>query len=118
MLSPEEIAQANIEAYNAHDVEALMATFSPSATFGQLGGRILLDGRGPMQGYYTQLFQAQPTLRCEVRQRTVIGQFVVELQEISGEGQPGMQAMMISEVREGKILKVWYSPLAGGAPAH
>lgn len=118
MHTPEEVAQANIEAYNAHDVEALMATFSPSATFGQLGGRVLLDGRGPLRGYYTQLFQARPTLRCEVKQRSVMGPFVVELQEISSDDQPGIQAMLISEVRDGKIVKVWYSPLGGGAPAH
>jgi hypothetical protein len=118
MQTPEEVAQANIDAYNAHDVNALIATFTPSATFGQLGGRILLDGRGPMQGYYSQLFEARPTVRCEVKQRTVMGPFVVELQEISGDDQPGMQAMLISEVREGQIVKVWYSPLAGGPPAH
>jgi hypothetical protein len=118
MQTPEEVAQANIDAYNAHDVEALIATFSPSATFGQLGGRILLDGRGSMQRYYTQLFHARPTLHCAVKQRTVMGPFVVELQEISGDDQPGMQAMMISEVRDGRIVKVWYSPLVGGPPSH
>jgi hypothetical protein len=118
MQTPEQVAQANIDAYNAHDVAALIATFTPSATFGQLGGRILLDGRGSMQGYYTQLFAARPTVRCEVKQRTVMGPFVVELQEISGDDQPGMQAMLISEVCEEKIVKVWYSPLAGGPPAH
>ena len=118
MQTPEEVAQANVAAYNAHDVEALIETYSPAATFGQLGGRILLDGRGPMQGYYTQLFEARPTVRCEVKQRTVMGPFVVELQEISGDDQPGMQAMLLSEVRDGQIVKVWYSPLSGGHPAH
>ncbi len=118
MQTPEETVQANIDAYNAHDVDALMATFSPAATFGQLGGRILLDGRAPMQGFYTQLFAARPTVRCQVKQRTVMGPFVVEMHEISGDDQPDMQAMFISEVREGQIVKVWYSPLSGAPPAH
>ena len=114
--SPETVVQRSINAYNAHDVEAYIATFTPAATFGQLGGRILLDSRDAMKGFYQQMFAARPTVRCDIRQRSVMGPFVIDLQEISGEGQPGMQAMVLSEVREGRISKVWYSPLAAGSP--
>ena len=119
--TPEAIVQANVDAYNAHDLDRYIATFTPSATFGQLGGRILLDSRDAMQGFYRQLFQDRPTVQCTVRSRTVIGPFVIDLQEISspelaGQGQPPMQAMVLSEVREGRIARIWYAPLSG--PAH
>ena len=109
--SPEAVLAANIAAYNAHDLEAYIATFAPAATFGQLGGRILLDSRDAMRGFYRQFFEARPTVRCEIKQRTVMGPFVVDLQEISDDTQPPMQAMVISEVTEGRISKVWYTPL-------
>ncbi len=125
MDSPEAVVQRNIDAYNAHDVAAYVATFTPAATFAQLGGRTLLDSREAMQGFYTQFFAARPTVQCTVKQRAVLGPFVVDLQQISDADQPGMQpleAMVISEVREGRITKVWYSPLSanphGGPPAH
>lgn len=111
MDRPEAVVQASIDAYNAHDLDAYVAAFAPAATFGQLGGRILLDSRDAMQGFYRELFEARPTVRCEVKQRAVMGSFVIDLQEISGEDQPGMQAMVISEVRDGRIRAVWYSPL-------
>jgi hypothetical protein len=41
MDTPESVVQASIDAYNAHDVNAYIALFTPAATFGQLGGRIL-----------------------------------------------------------------------------
>ncbi len=123
MDSPEAVVQANIDAYNAHDLDAYLATFTPAATFGSLGGRILLDSRDAMKGFYRQFFDARPTVHCEVKQRTVMGPFVIDLQSISSPdvaetGQPPMEAMVISEVRDGRITKVWYSPVSGGPPAH
>ena len=121
MPTPEEVVQRSIDAYNAHDLETYIAAFTPSATFGQLGGRTLLDSRDAMRGFYRQFFEARPTVRCAIKQRTVLGPFVIDLQEISdeavsGENQPPMQAMMISEValsgEESRIARVWYAPLS------
>ena len=118
MPTPEQVLTANIDAYNAHDLEAYLATFIPQATFGQLGGRTLLDSRDAMRGFYKQFFEARPSVRCAVKQRAVMGPFVIDLQEISdgaGGAQPPMQAMLISEVdpldEGGRIKRVWYSPL-------
>ena len=115
--SPETVLEASIAAYNAHDLDAYLATFAPAATFGQLGGRILLDSREAMRGFYQQFFEARPTARCEIKQRTVIGPFVIDLQQISGENQPPMQAMVISEVSGSRISKIWYTPLVDAPPA-
>ncbi len=34
------------------------------------------------------------------------------------EGSAADEAMVISEVREGQIAKVWYAPTAGNPPSH
>ena len=118
MDSPEAVLQTANAAYNAHDVDAYLATFTPAATFGQLGGRILLDSRQAMQGFYQEFFATRPTVSCEIRERSIMGSYVVELQEITGEGQAPMQAMVISEVQEGRIARVWYAPLGGSPHGH
>ncbi len=118
MDTPEAVLQASIEAYNAHDLDSYIACFTPAATFGHLGGRILLDSRDAMRGFYAQFFEARPTARCEIKQRIVMGSFVVDHQQISDETQPPLEAMVISEVQEGRISKVWYSPLITAAPGH
>lgn len=118
MDSPEAVLQTSLDAYNAHDLDAYIAAFTPAATFGQLGGRVLLDSRQAMQGFYREFFETRPTVRCEVRQRSVLGPYVVELQEISGQDQPPMQAMVISEVQDGRIAKVWYAPLSATPHGH
>lgn len=121
----ETMVQANIDAYNAHDLDAYLATFTPAATFGQLGGRVLLDGREAMRKFYRQFFDSRPRVQCAVKQRAVLGRFVVEVQEIyepvteqTVAGMPPMQAMVISEIAlsdpGGRIGKVWYAPLSVG----
>lgn len=120
--SAEATVQASIDAYNAHDADAYIAAFTPAATFGQLGGRVLLDSREAMRGFYQQFFTARPTVRCEIKQRTVMGAFVIDLHEISGDDQPPMQAMVIAEIaasdEHGRIGKVWYAPLAASPHGH
>ncbi len=125
MPTPEQVLTANLDAYNAHDLEAYLATFTPQATFGQLGGRTLLDSRDAMRGFYKQFFEARPSVRCAIRQRAVMGPFVIDLQEIADTAdakQPPMQAMLISEVDpadpEGRIKRVWYSPIQMHPDAH
>lgn len=125
VTAAETMVQANIDAYNAHDVEAYLATYTPTATFGQLGGRVLLDGREAMRGFYRQFFESRPRVQCAIEQRAVMGHFVVDRQRIfepaadgsagAGQAMPPMQAIVISEIAagdpEGRIGKVWYSPL-------
>ena len=113
MPTPEETVQATLDAYNAHDLEAYLALFAPEAAFGQLGGRTLLDGREAMRGFYTQMFAARPSIRCRSVERTAMGPYVVDQQEISGEGGPPMEAVMIHEIRDGLVRHIWYAPLTG-----
>ena len=123
MDTAEIVVQTSVDAYNAHDLDGYIACFTPAATFGQLGGRVLLDSRDAMRGFYGQFFAERPNVHCTVRSRSVMGPFVIDLQEVGSpeladEAQAPMQAMVISEVREGRIAKVWYAPLSGGSPAH
>ena len=121
METPEQVLEASLVAYNAHDLAAYIATFAPQATFGQLGGRTLLDGRDRMEAFFKDFFADQPSVRCEIAQRAIIGPFVVEHQvvsnpEASAQGRPPLETIVISEVRDGHIAKVWYAPVAGGPP--
>lgn len=113
--TPEETLQANVEAYNAHDLDAFLATYAPDARFCKLDGTVLLSDRNIMGAYYKQFFEQSPNVRCEIPQRAVMGPFVIDHQRIvldaSAETPRGMDAMVISEVRDGFIVRCTYSPL-------
>ncbi len=111
MSTPEAIVQQSIDAYNAHDLNAYLACYAPAATFGQLGGRILLDGRDALANFYSGFFATQTTVHCTILQRSAIGPFVIDHQQVQSEGKPPLQAMMVTEVRDNLIHSVWYAPL-------
>ena len=110
MPSPAQVVEATVTAYNAHDLDAYLALFTPEATFGQLGGRVLLDSRESMRGFYSQFFAARPSVRCESIERAAVGPFVLDRQVVSGEGQPALEAVLLHEVRGGLITCIWYAP--------
>jgi hypothetical protein len=106
MQTPDETAQAIIDAFDAHDVIALIATFSLAATWA--AGRAHPDGPTRFDaGLLHAAVRGAAHGALRSKRRTIMDPFVLELQEISGDDQPGMQAMLISEVCEGQIAKVW-----------
>ncbi len=110
MPSPLETVEATVAAYNAHDLDAYLALFTPEATFGQLGGRVLLDSREAMRGFYSQFFAARTSVQCESIERTAVGPFVLDRQVVSGGGQPALEAVLLHEVRGGLVTRIWYAP--------
>jgi len=47
--SPLEVVQAQLEAYNAKNIEALLATYSPTAEQYATGGELLAQGHEQMR---------------------------------------------------------------------
>lgn len=109
--TPEETVKANIEAYNARDVAAFAATYAEDAKFCKIDGTVLLSGRAAIEGFHRQMFENAPSAHCEIPQRVVMGPFVVDHEHITIDGRPDMHVMLISEVRDGLIVRASYSPI-------
>jgi len=109
--TPEAAVQANVEAYNAKDVAGFAATYAADAKFCKIDGTVLLTGRDAIAAFHEKFFAANPTAHCVVLQHIAMGPFVVDQQQITLEGRPPMNAMLLFEVRAGEIVRASYSPL-------
>ena len=47
-------------------------------------GQVLMRGHEAMRDLYGQLFAQSPELRCEIRQRIYVGQFIVDEEWVTG----------------------------------
>jgi len=85
--------QAQLDAYNAHDVEAFVACYAVDVKMFDAEGRLVVDGRDAARARYAALFAGSPALRAEVGQRTRIGDtdrwYVVDTERVSGRNEPG-----------------------------
>ena len=109
--TPEETMQANLAAYNAKDIAAFTATYAAEAKFCKIDGAVLLADRDAITAFHQKFFEGNPGAHCEILQHVVMGPFVIDQQHIVVEGRPPMNVMLVSEVRDGLIVRASYSPL-------
>jgi hypothetical protein len=106
---PEAVVQRQLEAYNAHDVEAFLATYGTDAEIFTLGGERQSQGLDAMGNTYGQIFKNVPNLHVDITQRIVRGNIVIDYEHATGLNNGGSSdAIAIYEVRHGKIRRVWF----------
>lgn len=110
---PAAVVQAQVDAYNAHDVAAFASCYADDVTVTDLGGkRPPIKGIAALKRTYAFLATVPKAYRVAIVQRVVNGSIVVDQERAMGlpldKGQP--EAIAIYEVRDGKIQDVWFPP--------
>ena len=111
--APEDVVQAQVDAYNAHDVEAFARCYADDVTIHDLSGRDPpVKGIPALKKDYAFLATAPKEFRVEVVRRIVSGRIVVDHERVHGleKGKGPVEAVAIFEVYEGKIRNVWFPP--------
>jgi putative hydrolase of HD superfamily len=110
-FDPAAVVQAQLDAYNAKDIEALMATYAPDAQQFTLHGPLLAAGHDAIRPRYEMRF-AEPDLRARLLSRTVIGNIVTDLEVVTRnfpEGQGTVEMLCIYEVVDGRIARASFA---------
>ncbi|MEJ2633518.1 MAG: nuclear transport factor 2 family protein [Acidihalobacter sp.] len=116
MVTPEQVVQQQLDAYNAKDIEAWLNTYSIDAQQFELHGNIMASGREQMRQRMEARF-AEPDLQAALLKRTVMGNIVVDHERITRnfpEGLGTVEMLCIYEVTDGAIRKATF---ALGEPA-
>lgn len=106
---PQEVVQKQLDAYNARDVGALLQIYADDAQMFEHPSRLLASGSAELRERFVTRFK-EPHLHAELRQRIVMGQIVVDHEEVTRtfpEGKGKIELIMIYEVRQGRISKAW-----------
>ena len=103
--APELVVQRQLDAYNARDIDALLATYAPDARQYEHPGKLLATGAAEMRERMAQRF-AEPNLHARLLQRVVMGNIVIDHEEVTRsfpEGAGRVDMVAIYEVVGGKI---------------
>jgi len=103
------VVQQQLNAYNAHDIRAFMATYDPNAEIFEFPAKPLMKGAAQIQEFYETKRFNDARLHATVDKRIVMGNVVVDYEQVSNTqaGGPGrVEAIAIYEVNDGKISKV------------
>ena len=108
---PLSIVQAQLDAYNAKDVDALLDTYAPDAEQYTLHGELLAKGHEQMRARFLARFE-EPNLHAKLVSRIVVGNVVTDAELITRdfpEGLGSIEMLCIYEVRAGRIQRASFA---------
>jgi hypothetical protein len=109
-FSPEQVVQRQLDAYNAKNLDALMATYAENAEQFEHPSKLLASGAAAIRPRFEARFQ-EPNLHAQLVKRMVCGNTVID-QEIVSRTFPGgtgrIELVAIYEVKGGKIARAWF----------
>ena len=109
-MGPEATVQRQLDAYNAHDLEALMAVYDGDARQFDHPDKLLADGAAQIRARFAARF-TEPNLHAQLLQRLVVGNVVIDQELVTRtfpEGPGTIELAAIYEVQNGKITKAWF----------
>jgi hypothetical protein len=95
--------EAQLEAYNAGDVERFLACYSVDMVVEDGAGTPLMQGRQGMRAEYAPFFAEYPNLRGEITHRINAGDYVIDEEVIHGWQAEPVRAVAIYHVANGLI---------------
>jgi hypothetical protein len=109
---PASVVQRQLDAYNARDIDALLAVYADDAQMFEHPATLLASGAAALRERFTARFQ-EANLHAALLYRTVLGQRVIDHEEVTRtfpEGTGKLRLLMIYEVQDGRIVKAWNIP--------
>jgi len=106
--SPQALAQEQLDAYNARDLERFLAVYSDDVkVFRPPAAEPALAGKQAFAQFYAGQRFNLPGLHAEVLNRMVVGNKVVDHERITGVREEAFEVAVAYEVRDGLIHTVW-----------
>jgi hypothetical protein len=105
LTGPEKVVQEQVEAYNRHDIEGFLKTYSPDIKLYDFPGKEITSGLESMRMTYGKLFAENPKLKVKIAKRIVQGEYVID-HEQGSTGSREFAAVAIYRVKDDKIIEV------------
>lgn len=105
---PEQLAQAQLDAYNGHDLEAFLKPYAEDVKVYQFPNTLQFEGKATMRENY-QFLEKTPDLHCELVNRIVEGNTVIDHENVTvSKDRPPFKAIAIYKIKDGKIAEVYF----------
>lgn len=103
-----EPVEKQLVAYNNRDIDAFVMNFSENCVVEDGMGNRLMEGRAAMYESYKRMFDASPALHCTIVKRTVLTEYVLDEEHVTGRmGNPDRgHVVAVYRVEGGEITHV------------
>lgn len=106
-MSAADVVQRQFDAYNAQDIEAMLASYADDCIVAELNGAVLQKGKGEIRARYAKTFEDHPRNRARSINRMAIGDIVIDHEEGErGPDGPSFAAICVYTVKHGLISRI------------
>jgi hypothetical protein len=109
-VNPETIVQRQLDAYNARDLDAILAVYADDAEQFEHPSTFLAKGSAQLRERFAARFK-EPNLHATLLNRIVCGNTVIDHERVTRtfpEGPGHIQLVAIYQVHDSKIAKAWF----------
>ncbi|ASG20390.1 nuclear transport factor 2 family protein [Nitrospirillum viridazoti] len=110
-LTPEQVVEGQLRAYNAKDIDTFMAYWAEDARIYQHPDTLLASGVEAIRARHIVRFQ-EPNLHGRLLHRVAVGATVVDHEVVTRtfpEGPGTVEVIGIYEVTGGRISRAWFT---------
>lgn len=106
IVDPQEVVDRQHLAYNTRDIETYCTLFACDAVISRLNdGAEIAKGIDAIRTHYTARFN-NPDLHCKVKMRAVLGDFVIDHEQVTGITEAMLDVIAIYEIRDALIQSI------------
>jgi hypothetical protein len=108
-LSPAEIAQGQLDAYNQQDIEGFLKWYAEDVEVYNFPNELVYQGKEQMRKVYTNAWARNPKQKAAVSSRMGVGNTVMDKEHVTGRAN-GVDAQVIAiyKIENDKIKRVYF----------
>jgi hypothetical protein len=107
---PASVVQRQLDAYNARDVDGILATYAEDAQQFEHPSKLLASGAAELRERFTTRF-SEPNLHARLLSRVVMDTIVIDHEEVTRtfpDGPGRLELVAIYEIQNGRIARAWF----------
>ncbi len=106
--TPEHLVQQQLNGYNQRNIEAFLAPYAENVELYGFPNNLLSKGKEDMRASYSALFENAPELHCQLVNRMIQGNTVIDHERVTGLGSEPLEAIAIYKITSEEISKVYF----------
>ncbi|MEP7253004.1 MAG: amidohydrolase family protein [Ginsengibacter sp.] len=106
--TPVTIVEHQLNAYNMGNIDAFLASYSDDIELYDFPSKLSGKGKEDMRKDYQNSFTTFPGLHCEILERIVQGNVIIDKEKVTGVGPVPLIGTVIYEINNNKISKVYF----------
>ncbi len=107
-VTPESLVQQQLNAYNLRNMDAFLEPYADNVELYEFPDKPMGKGKEEMRKNYQSLFSQSKDLHCEVTERIIQNNMVIDHETVTGFGSKPLKALVIYKIENNKIAKVYF----------